>query len=228
MPTEDQLLANLQNARKSTGPITPEGKKRSSVNALRHGFTGQKVVVADSEAGIYNQHCQDYRDEFSPKGKVESDLTLQLAGLSWSMNRIRACESTLFAVESVSDSSRDVGDCEINSAIAVAGSLEKNMKTLSLLSIYEQRKQRAYERTLAQLRELQKERKSREESELYDASLFKKAFENEEPGWVPAKDGFVCSDADLEAYIRYKERWQFICSPHTRKANNDDRGREDR
>jgi hypothetical protein len=131
MPSKAQIHANLQNSKKSTGPVTPEGKQRSAANALRHGFTGQVVIIGERQAGNYDQHCREYREEFSPKGKAESDLTRQLADLSWSINRIRACETTLFAVEPISDSSHDAGDPEVNSAIAVAATLEKNMKTLA-------------------------------------------------------------------------------------------------
>ena len=38
MATEAQIKANQENARKSTGPLTEEGKKISSMNAMTHGI----------------------------------------------------------------------------------------------------------------------------------------------------------------------------------------------
>ena len=40
MPSRDQVSANKANAKRSTGPRTNAGRKRSSLNAVRHGLTG--------------------------------------------------------------------------------------------------------------------------------------------------------------------------------------------
>jgi hypothetical protein len=39
-----QIDANRRNARKSTGPITEEGKQHSRCNAVRHGLTAETVI----------------------------------------------------------------------------------------------------------------------------------------------------------------------------------------
>jgi hypothetical protein len=40
-----QIQANRRNARKSTGPITEEGKQRSRCNEVRHGLAAETVLV---------------------------------------------------------------------------------------------------------------------------------------------------------------------------------------
>jgi hypothetical protein len=45
MSTPNRIQINQANAKHSTGPKTKAGKHRSSLNALRHGLTGQLVVM---------------------------------------------------------------------------------------------------------------------------------------------------------------------------------------
>ena len=42
--SEARIAANRANARKSTGPKTPEGKAISRANALKHGLCANVVV----------------------------------------------------------------------------------------------------------------------------------------------------------------------------------------
>ena len=50
MASERQIAANRQNARKSTGPQSGAGKKRSARNAYRHGLTIATGAGQDCEA----------------------------------------------------------------------------------------------------------------------------------------------------------------------------------
>ena len=50
MSSEAQVRANRENAQKSTGPTSPEGKARSSRNALTHGLLSCDIVTFGEDA----------------------------------------------------------------------------------------------------------------------------------------------------------------------------------
>ena len=61
-----KLAANLANARKSTGPKTPEGKERSRANALKHGFCSE-VVRAPEDVEAVNNRAKLYFRTLKPQ-----------------------------------------------------------------------------------------------------------------------------------------------------------------
>ncbi len=59
---------NKKNARRSTGPKSVAGKQKSSLNALRHGLTGQIVVMPTEDLDAYQSHLKSFVDEYLPQG----------------------------------------------------------------------------------------------------------------------------------------------------------------
>ncbi len=57
MSTEAQINANRQNAQKSTGPRTAEGKAVVSQNAVKHGlFAAEAVIRIENPADYEPAH----------------------------------------------------------------------------------------------------------------------------------------------------------------------------
>ena len=56
MATEKQINANRQNAQKSTGPKTAEGKAAVSQNAVKHGLFAQSLIYGENEADYKVYH----------------------------------------------------------------------------------------------------------------------------------------------------------------------------
>ena len=51
--SEARRIANARNAQHSTGPKSDEGKKRSSMNALKHGLTAVEAVLPNEDPDAY-------------------------------------------------------------------------------------------------------------------------------------------------------------------------------
>ena len=62
MTTEKQLRANRKNAKKSTGPNTPEGKARSSKNALKHGLLARDAVLPGEDPADFDRQLTALED----------------------------------------------------------------------------------------------------------------------------------------------------------------------
>ncbi len=63
----NRAAVNKANAQKSTGPRTEAGKQRSSLNALRHGLTGQTVVLPTEDHSAYERHSQSFLERIPPQ-----------------------------------------------------------------------------------------------------------------------------------------------------------------
>ena len=61
------------NGAKSNGPITLEGKAKSSKNALKHGFAAKiNVLIHPDDSDAWATHLAGYRDSYRPTPKPTS------------------------------------------------------------------------------------------------------------------------------------------------------------
>jgi hypothetical protein len=74
MATQKQIEANRRNARKSTGPRTPEGKAAMRLNALRHGLCARTVVLPGENEEEFHQLCADLESAWQPQDRTEQIL----------------------------------------------------------------------------------------------------------------------------------------------------------
>ncbi len=74
-----RIRANRQNAQKSTGPKTEEGKAIARANGLRHGLTGSGVVLPDAMRAEVDRLIAAFTREFQPTTEGERQLIEQRA-----------------------------------------------------------------------------------------------------------------------------------------------------
>jgi len=91
-----QIEANRRNAIKSTGPTTPEGKERSSRNAVRHGLTAETVIAILECSDDYELFEAAVISDYNPETAVERQLVLRLASVLWRLRRATSIETAIF------------------------------------------------------------------------------------------------------------------------------------
>jgi hypothetical protein len=88
MTTIKQTESNRRNAQKSTGPMTEEGRRASSMNASKHGLTAREVTVDKAEAKKFAAFQSDLFAELAPQGALEEQLAEEIAIYSWRLRRV--------------------------------------------------------------------------------------------------------------------------------------------
>jgi hypothetical protein len=97
MSTEKQINANRQNAQKSTGPKTDEGKAAVSQNAVKHGIFSQSVIKGENEAA-YEAFHNKMLDDMKPVGPTEILLAARIVGLWWRLERAERIQNQVIDV----------------------------------------------------------------------------------------------------------------------------------
>ena len=95
MRTDKQTSASRENAKKSTGPRTPEGKANSSKNALKHGLMAQDAVIPGEDPAEFDRHLTKLEDTYLPRNYVEKQIVHQIADTTWRIKRLSRIETTV-------------------------------------------------------------------------------------------------------------------------------------
>ena len=211
MSKRSRRRINRANAQYSTGPKTKAGKQKSSLNALRHGLTGQIVVMPAEDLHAYQLHVKSFTDEYNPKDATEANLVQTLADTSWRLNRVAALETNLLT-QSLATHPSPISDApqQVQDAFSVASALESQSKALANLSMHSQRLSRQFERTVTQLRDLQEARRAQEKQDLGNLVDIIEMHESTGETYDPSADRFDFSPAQINEAIRARNRERLI------------------
>lgn len=95
--TQAQIEASRRNGARSKGPVTDEGKARSSRNALRHGLTAtEHLVLADEVPDDLADLIRSVTAETGAASEIEARLARRLAVAFWKAERAERIETALF------------------------------------------------------------------------------------------------------------------------------------
>jgi hypothetical protein len=164
MVSEKKLIANRNNAQKSTGPRTKEGKEKSSQNARTHGLFCHALLLPHEDKIIFAGFRDSYLLALKPQNLPELQLVDQIVSCVWRLRRIQEAEHFLYSNHKNDfiqqrRISKDA-DQEIISAAACAQAYtdDTTEPKLTRLAQHEQRHQRTLHRCYKELRQLRKDK----------------------------------------------------------------------
>jgi hypothetical protein len=148
MATQKRIAASRQNGAKSHGPITDEGKARSSRNAIRHGLLSHTVVLDDEDPKEFKALLDQHVAKFQPNGDIEHQTVEEMAICRWKLRRLNIIETTL-----IDDHSRDNG-YEDDADLSIAEAFVTHRHSIAQLERYSARLTRQYHRAFRHLQDL--------------------------------------------------------------------------
>ncbi|MBV8865897.1 MAG: hypothetical protein JO210_10930, partial [Acidobacteriaceae bacterium] len=116
------------------------------------------------DAAVYQQHLAAYRNEYKPVGLRETELVQSLTDTQWRLQRIPGLEMAIYAHGRAENQDYCSQHASTGANLIELGTFLKYEKQLRNLQLQEARLQRRYEKEMAELRSLQKERKENQKT----------------------------------------------------------------
>jgi hypothetical protein len=99
MTSKAQVLANQQNAQKSTGPKSLDGKQKVGSNRITHGILSTKLLLAGESSQDYQSLLNDLQAQLRPVGVLELTLVEKVAVILWRQRRLVGAETAVIELE---------------------------------------------------------------------------------------------------------------------------------
>ena len=142
-----RVLASRANGARSLGPSTPEGKLRSSQNALRHGLLSRCIVMDNESLASFEALWLQHLESLQPVGGVELGMVEEMVAAYWRMRRAWAIETRMLEDAGAIQE----GESDPLGRIAASFNSLAASPALALLHRYETRLHLVYQRSLHNL-----------------------------------------------------------------------------
>ena len=94
-----KTLANRLNSKKSTGPKSEAGKRRSSLNSIKHGLYGEKIAIIGENIDEINDIIERLVKELKPVGINQEIIVSKMVDLAIRLRRIPLLEAGILNQE---------------------------------------------------------------------------------------------------------------------------------
>ena len=99
MTAAQRRAINRHNARKSTGPITPEGKERARQNSLKHGLCAAVLALPIENADDLQNQFDEWVASYQPVGPAEFAMVEEIAHAQLRLRRCRRSEGAVVELQ---------------------------------------------------------------------------------------------------------------------------------
>jgi hypothetical protein len=99
--SEKQQQANRQNAQKSTGPKTPEGREAIRFNALTYGLRTRETILERENAREYSELWDELDAEWQPHTRTDRIYLETMVTSQWLLKRIAESEQQIYTIANV-------------------------------------------------------------------------------------------------------------------------------
>src|SRR5436305_12979695 len=97
-PSESQINASRENGAKSHGPVTPEGKQRSSLNALKHGLCSRRLLLPDESPDDLRELEVHWMRQLQPFTPAERSAAEKVAWTDFLVGRYGRVETSVLSI----------------------------------------------------------------------------------------------------------------------------------
>ena len=139
--SEKQQQANQQNAQKSTGPTTPEGKNAVRFNALTYGLRTRETILAGENAKEYFDLWDELNADWHPQTRTERCYLETMVTSQWLLKRIADSETRIYETIAIGD---------------------QQFRMLGYVAKQRAQLERSFRTAIADMRQSQQERRARE------------------------------------------------------------------
>ena len=181
------------------------------MNAVKTGLTGRTVLLPTDDALAYQQHLDRHFAEFSPTTHKEEALTQTIADTDWRLLRIAPLEAGIYAVgrRKLADLFPEEKNPVNREALIHAEIFMTYRKDFTNLALQERRLRNQRTADIAQLTQLQKDRRDKHAADLKRALALYKSTRTLGVAFDPAFFGFVFSVEELQDQINREQATAF-------------------
>ena len=96
-----KIEANKRNAKRSTGPKTPEGKAKSAMNSIKYGIYSDKYLIKDESYEDFDNYRKKILRCLNPTNPVLFDMATHVVSNGWEYQRCTLLESKILNSKSL-------------------------------------------------------------------------------------------------------------------------------